>query len=436
MKQLKIKDNQYKQKEEFFAVMSVVDKVADKTLGQLEREGIFVFPEFIKDAEDISNNQMILQSYNHMYCSGNVMGFLGFGDQRLVIESRFSLGEKDYFFQYLLEKVMDFPNFINLETNVNREDNIFNLLLFLFPHYIKKAARKGAFKTYIKNEYNDGNVKGIIDISGHIRKNIPFVGNVAYNRREYSFDNYLMELIRHTIEFIKRQSYGYKLLNYAKDEVKLVVDSTPEYNFSDRRTIIEANKKNIIRHAYYHEYRDLQRLCLLILQNQKHRFGFGNRIIYGILFDGAWVWEEYINSLIGDKFYHPMNKGRIGAQRLFSGGIGLIYPDFIGKDPAHRIIADAKYKPMDNIGNKDYLQVLAYMFRFDTKKGYYLYPDSEKSGDLCLKMNSGSTYENNVSAREDICIIKHGLRIPNDCSNYQDFVEQIQISEKDFVDFN
>lgn len=114
----------------------------------------------------------------------------------------------------------------------------------------------------------------------------------------------------------------------------------------------------------------------------------------------------------------------------------MIYPDFIGRDPTNRIIADAKYKPMDNIGNKDYLQVLAYMFRFDAKKGYYLYPDSEKSGDLCLKMNSGSTYENNLSAREDICIIKHGLRIPNDCSNYQDFVEQIKISEKDFCDFN
>ena len=436
MKQLKIKDNQYKQKEEFFEVMSVVERVADKTLGQLEREGIFVFPEFIKDAEDISNNQMILQSYNHMYCSGNVMGFLGFGDQRLVIESRFSLGEKDYFFQYLLEKVMDFPNFINLETNVNREDNIFNLLLFLFPHYIKKAARKGAFKTYIKNEYNDGNVKGIIDIAGHIRKNIPFVGNVAYNRREHSFDNYLTELIRHTIEFIKGKPYGYRLLKSSNDEVKLVVNLTPKYNPSDRRAIIEVNKKNTIRHAYYHEYRDLQRLCILILQNQKHQFEFGNQKLYGILFDGAWLWEEYVNSLLSDKYYHPMNKGRIGAQRLFAGGIGLIYPDFIGRDPTNRIIADAKYKPMDNIGNKDYLQVLAYMFRFDAKKGYYLYPDSKKSGDLCLKMNSGSTYENNVSAREDICIIKHGLRIPNDCSNYQDFVEQIKISEKDFCDFN
>ncbi len=92
MKQLKIKDNQYKKKEDFFEVMSVVDKVADKTLDQLEREGVFVFPETIKDAAGISNSQMILQSYNNMYCSGNVMGFIGSGDESIVIESRFSTG--------------------------------------------------------------------------------------------------------------------------------------------------------------------------------------------------------------------------------------------------------------------------------------------------------------------------------------------------------
>lgn len=49
-----------------------------------------------------------------------------------------------------------------------------------------------------------------------------------------------------------------------------------------------------------------------------------------------------------------------------------------------RIIADAKYKPIKNIGNRDYLQVLAYMFRFDAKAGYYLYPESENSESLTL----------------------------------------------------
>lgn len=433
MKQLKIKDNQYLPKEEFYQVKSIASCVSDKTLEQLEREGVFVFPEIIKDAKDITKDQMILQSSNDMYCTGNVMGFLGSGDERLIIESRFSRGENDYFFQYLLEKVLDFPNFISLDTNANQEERMFNLLLFLFPHYLKVAARKGAFKTYIRNKYNDDNVRGTIDIARHIKNNIPFVGDIAYNQREYSFDNYLMELVRHTIEHIKSKSYGHKLLNNVKDEMKLVVDSTPQYKAADRRTILEANRKNTIRHAYYHEYRDLQRLCILILQNQKHKFGVGQRKVYGILFDGAWLWEEYINSLVSDMFYHPMNKSGSGAQRLFAGGIGLIYPDFIGKNPTERVIADAKYKPIDNIGNKDYLQVLAYMFRFDSKRGYYLYPDSTDSGNRCLMMNKGSTYEGYVSARKDVSITKLGLKVPHESKDYQEFKRQITTNEIAFV---
>lgn len=57
-----------------------------------------------------------------------------------------------------------------------------------------------------------------------------------------------------------------------------------------------------------------------------------------------------------------MNKGGKGAQRLFDGKIGLIYPDFISRDNEMRIIADAKYKLIENIRNRDSLQILAYMF--------------------------------------------------------------------------
>lgn len=433
MKQLKIKDNQFRNKEEFANVKAITDAVADKTFEQLERDGIFVFPEVVKDADDISRNQMILQSYNDMYASGNVMGFLGVGNQRLIIESRFSSGDEDYLFQYLLNKVMDFPNLVNLETDAKQDNGVFNLLVFLFPYYLKKAARKGAFKTYIRRLYNDGNVKGTIDVARHIRKNTPFLGNIAYSQREYSFDNYLMELIRHTVEYIKAKPYGYRLLNSAKDEVKLIVDSTPDYSPSDRRKVIEDNKKNTIRHAYYHEYRDLQRLCILILQNEKQQVGYGKHKVFGILFDGAWLWEEYVNSLVEDYFYHPMNKAGKDKQWLFGGNTGLIYPDFIGRDDECRVIADAKYKPIGNIGNSDYLQVLAYMFRFDAKKAFYLYPEAAGQSDKELWLNKGSSFEDNVSQRDDICLIKHGLRIPQNAISFEDFEAQIHVSENEFV---
>lgn len=431
MKQFKIKDNSIVQKELFFEVAGIVETVADKTLEQLEREGVFVFPKLINDAQDITRDQMILKCVNDSYRSGNVMGFLGCGDERLVIESRFSSNNNDYLFQYLLERVLDFPNIINLETDANRNDKMFNLLLFLFPSYLNSALRKGVFKTYVHNEYNDGNVKGTIDVARHIKKNVPFFGNIAYNQREYAYDNSLMQLIRHTLEFIKRKPYGHKLLENVKDEVRLIVDATPSYEPKKLKSIIIENKRNTVRHAYFHEYRSLQQLCILILQNEKHQVGLGSRRIYGILFDGAWLWEEYINKLIGNMFNHPMNKAGKGAQWLFSGNNGLIYPDFISKDKRNRIIADAKYKPIENIGNKDYLQVLAYMFRFDAKQGFYLYPDSEHKNDLKMRLNSGTSYEK-VEPRDDIFVVKHGLKIPKDVYSYEDFVSKIGDNEEEF----
>ncbi len=432
MNSLTIKDNSQQSKDLFRVIGKLTSRIADKTLKQLESEGVFIFPDVLKEAEDITLDQIIIQSVNDCYKSGNVMGFLGYGDDRLIIKSRFSSDNEDYFFQYLLARVMDF-NIVDYESDATSDNPLFNILLFLFPHYLKTVMRKGLFKEYMRYKYNDKNVKGHIDIPRHIEKNIPFVGNIAYSQREFSYDNNLMELIRHTIEFIKMKPYGKKLLVTVKEETKNVIAATSEYELYDRNRVIDQNKKVPIRHAYYREYRALQKLCLLILQHQKHRIGSGSKQVYGILFDGAWLWEEYIDLLIGDFFYHPMNKGGKGAQRLFSGNIGLIYPDFISRDTKKRIIADAKYKPIDNIGNRDYLQVLAYMFRFDAKTGYYLYPEIENSSDLKLWMNSGSTYEENVRPRVDISVIKHGLKIPSSASSYNDFVSKIKSSEEDFI---
>jgi len=436
MTEIKIKDNTLTDKDKCQSVGLLTEKVADKTLLQLEKEGVFVFPDTVKDAEDITKEQMILQSVNDCYRTSNIMGFLGYGKERLIIESRFSTGNHDYFFQYLLERVLEFPNILELNTDINQDNRLLNLLLFLFPRYLKAAMRKGTYKTYIHNQYNDSNIKGTIDIACHLRNNTPFVGKIAYNQREFSYDNYLMQLVRHTIEFINTKPYGNKLLNRVKDEISTVVKATSGYEYYNRRKVVIANKKSPIRHAYYFEYRELQRLCIMILQHEKHQINSGIREVHGIIFDGAWLWEEYINSLMGELFYHPMNKGGKGAQQLFTGKggkIGLIYPDFISKDNANRMIADAKYKPIGNIGNVDYLQVLAYMLRFEAKKGFYLYPESNDMDNLELQLNRGSTYENNVVARDDISLVKCGLRVPCHSDNYDHFKIQIMNNEKLFV---
>lgn len=241
---------------------------------------LLMFPKFIYPlkyvvAEDITEDQFILKRLNNDFYTSNVMGFIGYGRERLIISSRFTNDDKDYFLQYLLKKVVGFPNIMNLQTDSNKGNHLFSFLIFLFPYYLKNALRKGLYNEYICRRYNDGNVKGVIDVARHIEKNTPFIGNIAYSQREFSYDNSLVELVRHTIEFIKSKPYGNILLAGIKDEVKLVVDATQNYKQCDRQKIIEENKKKTIRHAYYREYRDLQRLCICNIVAEYDGSGLG-----------------------------------------------------------------------------------------------------------------------------------------------------------------
>ena len=429
MKIPKVKDNTIYITSRFSCNQCIVSNILNKSLNQLDAEGLFIFPEAIKKVEDLTRDQMILQEFNGKYRTGNVMGFIGYGKERLIIQSRFCNDKEDYFLSYLLERVLNIPNIVSLDADTSSDKRLLNFLLFIFPKYLENAIRKGFYKQYIHKKYNDTNIKGKIDIPRHLTKNTPFIGSIAYSQRLFSYDNMLMELIRHTIEFIKSKSYGSIILSDIKEELKLIVNATQSYRTCDRQKIIEQNKKNPIRHAYFREYSALQRLCILILKSEKHDIGSGIQNSYGILFDGAWLWEEYINILLSSHFYHPKNKSKFGAQQLFSDGKGLIYPDFISKSTDPRLIVDAKYKPIENIRGRDYLQVLAYMYRFDASKGYYIYPDSEGQVPLVLNLNKGSTYENNVSARNDVNIIKLGFKIPNKSADYDDFKMQIHESE-------
>lgn len=429
MKIPKVKDNTTYITSRFSCNQCIVSNILNKSLNQLDAEGLFIFPEAIKKVEDLTRDQMILQEFNGKYRTGNVMGFIGYGKERLIIQSRFCNDKEDYFLSYLLERVLNIPNIVSLDADTSSDKRLLNFLLFIFPKYLENAIRKGLYKQYIHKKYNDTNIKGKIDIPRHLTKNTPFIGSIAYSQRLFSYDNMLMELIRHTIEFIKSKSYGSIILSDIKEELKLIVNATQSYRTCDRQKIIEQNKKNPIRHAYFREYSALQRLCILILKSEKHDIGSGIQNSYGILFDGAWLWEEYINILLSSHFYHPKNKSKFGAQQLFSDGKGLIYPDFISKSTDPRLIVDAKYKPIENIRGRDYLQVLAYMYRFDASKGYYIYPDSEGQVPLVLNLNKGSTYENNVSARDDVNIIKLGFKIPNKSADYDNFKMQIHESE-------
>ncbi len=102
----------------------------------------------------------------------------------------------------------------------------------------------------MKREYNDSNIRGTIDVSRHLRFNYPANGRIAYRTREFSYDNYVTQLIRHTIEHVARHPMGAALLSESKEMeecVRNIVQNTPSYQKSAKRTVMADNCKVVSR---------------------------------------------------------------------------------------------------------------------------------------------------------------------------------------------
>lgn len=430
-----IQDNNYQGK-----VCSLHDtadllSIGNKPIRQLcdENEHLLVFPLSIDDTDDRIGDSTIVDIYAEdensiRIKSGNIMGFVGRKNQQMKIYSRFDNQKHDFFLHYMLQKVFSF-NIFNLDFT-SSEDNVFEFLVYMFPAMLKKAMRQGVYKEYRKFRHNDANVRGTIDISRHIRENIPFRGTVAYNTKEYSFDNSITELIRHTIEYIKTIPSGDIILSSDKtveDCIKKIISYTPSYSHTERIKIIQDNLLPC-NHPFYTEYTALQKLCVQILRQEEIKYGTDDDRIYGILFDGAWLWEEYLNTLLCEKgFIHPENKLGTGAIYLFEHG-GQRFPDFWKQD----IVLDAKYKKLAINGNRldierdDVHQIMAYMYRLKASKGGIVCPyDGEKNKIISQNMHKDS-YLGSLSL--------YALAIPKNCSSYEDFTKLIVENERTLLE--
>ena len=423
---IRITDNQQLiKKEDFVEIYPKISQVLlDRTLESLSKEdSIFIFPNDLKNISDLDKGHKIFETVNQNIKTGNVIGFLGYGQERLTISSRFSNANNDYFLHYLLQKVLNI-NLTNLDVGLSSEDKLYQLLVYLFPKYLQAALRKGLYKEYQRFFHNDSHVKGAIDVGNHLKKNVPFMGSIAYTTREFTYDNPLMQLIRHTIEYIKNQKGFGVLLDSNRENMTEITRVTSSYKLADRAKIIRMNKIKPIRHAYFREYRKLQELCLMILSREKHGLGPQAQKVHGILFDVAWLWEEYVYTLLPKGFIHPRNKEKKGGILIFSGGERKVYPDFYDRE--RKIVLDAKYKKLEftekGINREDLFQLISYSYIIKAKKAGLIFPSIEQS------VNS----EIGKVVGYGVLLKKCSIQIPQNTSSYSVFCKIMENSEKIF----
>lgn len=409
-------------------------KIANTKISNLsldDNPSLLIFPEDFKQHGDEIGESEIISMDGDKISTGNIMGFVGVNDTQLSIRSRFAnFDSEDYFLHYMLKKVFSI-NLFDLKTAASH-DQIFDFLLYLFPHYLKKALSQGLFKKYRRFEYSDANVRGTINVPRHIRQNVPFHGAVSYTTREHSYDNEITQLVRHTIEYIKAKQIGKFVLSHdeeTKSCVSQIVMATPTYSRQKRSAVINKNLRPL-SHPYFWQYTLLQKLCMQILRHESIKFGKEKDKVYGVLFDGAWLWEEYLYTALKDcGFKHPQNKIGDGGIRMFSNPTDenyfdkcyrRIYPDFYKES---EIILDAKYKRLNGkVSRDDLYQVVSYMHCMKCDKGGYIYPDDAGNQDVKTYQLAGYGGE--------ISVIP--FHVPQTTADWNDFVNLMSKSEEDF----
>jgi 5-methylcytosine-specific restriction endonuclease McrBC regulatory subunit McrC len=407
--------------------LETLKKLAEPTIAKLSLEdhpNLLIFPQDLDVYGDKIGDAHIFEIKNDKsMVTGNIMGFIGCGNTKVSICSRFAHSDNDYFLHYMLRKVFA-VNLFDLQFNSD-EESIFDFLIYLFPAILKRAMQQGMYREYQTRKYNDANVKGRIDISRHIRQDIPFAGKIAYTTREYAQDNHLTQLIRHTIEYISHHQYSGNILHNdddTSDAVKAICQATASYNRNERQKVINQNLRPI-SHPYYSEYRPLQQLCLQILRQEEMKYGRDDDEIYGVLFDGAWLWEEYLNTFLADiGFEHPRNKEAKGRKSLFTDGSGWCYPDFLSPE----MVLDAKYKWYDDwskVQTKDLYQVISYMHVLNRKKGGYVVPVDWTSSKLPSKTLKGQGGIMSI----------YGMDVAFKAESFENYYSNMALSEQEII---
>lgn len=246
-----------------------------------------------------------------------------------------------------------------------------------------------------------------------------------------SINNPINRLVRLTIDVLEKDSRYRELFNSDDKLFCEAVQQIKQYigtgDIANRGEIIKDNLRPV-SHPLFQCYKTLQKLCLAILRHEKLTFGHDDNNVHGILFDGSWLWEEYLAKIMPSGIVHSDNRNRKNRLYALAEGTWEWYPDFYRKGDMVNasIVIDAKYKNLDcGVGASDQHQIVSYMYVLKAKMGGFVYPcarDCDNVKHDCLGDLNGFGGK----------IYKFGVPVSPNASGYSEFVERMGKVEEVF----
>lgn len=283
-----------------------------------------------------------------------------------------------------------------------KKARLIDIFVELFATHLMEELKRGLDREYVDQAENLYFLRGKLQFSGHIRKNLWHKERFFVEYDEYLPDTTMNRIFKYACRRL------YRSVTHPRVEQKLQQCLVLLAPIKDQRMTIRDFEA--VRFTRQNErFRHVFEFCRLLFQGLSPAPRAGEDESYAVLFDMWTVYEEFVTEFLrryvlnrqdfGDYRYRPQSRG-LTRHLLHAGGEGSrkklkLQPDILlelsggayGRKDGKplRLVADTKWKRLsltshNNVGGirrDDLYQMYAYTHRFDARCSVLLYPKGD-----------------------------------------------------------
>lgn len=320
---------------------------------------------------------------------------------------------------------IDYP-FISISSKLEDSEDLRELFITLYLHYIKQALNYGPYYRYVDKIEDVETIKGHIDFKDYINQKIPNGKNNKFlcSFSEFEFDNNVNRIIKYTCRSLSNATTS-------KDNKKVIRHILIGLNEVSDVRCTPADCDGIRLSKMHRQYSVLMSMSKMFLLNQTSTYQIDNQESFCFLFPTELLFEGFIGGFI-EEILSGQAKVRLQSSELtlisnivYDGrSLGKAFTmrhDILVEHKTHGLfVLDTKYKHLSRFdGNDDVkrsvttevfqpdlYQVIEYAAHRDLDRAYLLYPmyrfEDDEPTDVVLERKS-------LSGKQ---IFVHVVRLP------------------------
>lgn len=377
------------------------------TLSVREYEPIKIGQHFSKHEKTITRSQAkLLEKFekkqgktiftwgNNKVTPQQWVGVFGIADLQIEVLPKLALGGEEDFIRknliYMLSVAKEVPLRVQDLGRMNTaKAPLLECFIMVFIDKLNNAIKKGIIHDYSSIEENSYFLKGKLNVSMQLRKNLLNRNKFYVSYDEFTTNNIPNRILKATIV---------KLMNISSSSQnvkRLHIINTSFANINEREFSITDFNRLVLTPTFKQNYNEVFEMSKMFWREEIPNLQDGSSDMFGILFDMNVVYEKFVQNLLinnQDSFAsnniiqtNQMDNSKFLLKTQVRGAFKLKPDIFIFNTSLNQTVSiiDTKWKilkankPNLGINQKDIYQMYVYAREFDVEMITLLYPHSE-----------------------------------------------------------